>query len=57
MKVEEIKSIIANIFQLKKDVLHMRVRMSSGDVVSLKDYRAKKSEIARLYTKINKKTN
>ncbi len=55
MKPEEKKSALADIAKLKKEVLLMRIKSSSGDVISLKDYRNKKKNIAKLYTKINKK--
>ncbi len=55
MKVEEIKSALTDIVKLKKDIISMRIKHSSGDVMSFKDFKQKKKEIARLYTKINKK--
>jgi len=35
----------------------MRVKKSSGDNILIKDYRAKKKEIARLLTTVNSKAN
>ena len=51
------KSIFAEIQNLKKDLLSMRIKSSSGDVISVKEYKKKKKEIARLFTKINAKVS
>jgi ribosomal protein L29 len=53
MKKEEKKSALANIASLKKELLMMRVKASSGETIPAKDYKNKKKEIARLFTKIN----
>ncbi len=59
MKKEEKQSVLANIASLKKELMMMRIKASSGDTTVIKDYKLKKKEIARLFTKINdnKKTN
>lgn len=56
MKLEEKKSALVDIMNLKKDLLKMRIKSSSGDTISIKDYREKKKQVARLFTKINKKS-
>ncbi len=55
MKKEENKSILANIAVLKKDMLMMRIKASSGETIVAKDYKNKRKEVARLFTQINKK--
>jgi ribosomal protein L29 len=52
---EEKKSILSGIASLKKDLLIMRLKLSMRESVILKDYRNKKKEIARLFTKLNSK--
>jgi len=53
MKKDEQKSALANIATLKKELLMMRIKASSGEVVPAKDYKNKRKEIARLFTKLN----
>lgn len=53
MKNEERKSVLVDVANLKKELLMMRVKASSGDSVVVKDYKNKKKEIARLFTKLN----
>lgn len=55
MMVEDKKLALADITRLKKDLLMMRIKSSSGEVVVIKDYKSKKKEVARLFTKINNK--
>jgi ribosomal protein L29 len=55
MKKEEINSILTNIANLKKELLMMRIKASSGEAIIVKDYKNKRKEVARLFTKINKK--
>ncbi len=55
MKKEEKNSVLADISKLKKDLMMMRIKSSSGDSVVLKDFRNKKKEVARLFTKVNEK--
>lgn len=55
MKKEEQQSILANISTLKKELLMMRIKVSSGETIIAKDYKNKKKEVARLFTKINNK--
>ncbi len=54
-KKQENKSVLAEISGLKKELLMMRVKASSGDTVALKGHKNKRKEIARLFTKINDK--
>ncbi len=53
MTVEDKKSILANIALLKKELLMMRIKASSGETIIIKDYKHKKKEVARLFTKLN----
>lgn len=53
MKKEEKKSALVNISGLKKELLMMRVKASSGETIIAKDYKNKKKEVARLFTQIN----
>jgi ribosomal protein L29 len=53
MKTEEAKSTLTNIANLKKELLMMRIKASSGESVIAKDFKNKKKEIARLFTKFN----
>jgi ribosomal protein L29 len=55
MKKEEKNTILGEIASLKKELMFMRVKASSGEAVLVKDYKLKKKEIARLFTKINNK--
>jgi ribosomal protein L29 len=55
MKSDEKKSILAQISDLKKELMMMRVKASSGESIVIKDYRQKKKEVARLFTQINNK--
>lgn len=57
MKKEEKNSSLAEIAKLKKDLMMMRIKSSSGDSIVLKDFRNKKKEVARLFTKVNDKNN
>jgi ribosomal protein L29 len=49
------KSALANIAGLKKDLLMMRIKASSGETIVAKDYKHKRKEVARLFTQINNK--
>ncbi|OFW81099.1 MAG: 50S ribosomal protein L29 [Alphaproteobacteria bacterium RIFCSPLOWO2_01_FULL_40_26] len=53
MNKDEQKSILANIASLKKELMMMRVKASSGETIPVKDYKIKKKEVARLFTKLN----
>jgi len=55
MTQEEKKSILLNIATLKKELLMMRIKASSGEAIVVKDYKNKRKEIARLFTKLNAK--
>ena len=55
MKKEEKNSKLAEIANPKKDLMMMRIKASSGDAVPVKDFKTKKKEVARLFTKINDK--
>ncbi len=53
MKKEEKQSALVDIANLKKKLLMMRIKASSGEAAITKDYKNKRKEIARLFTKIN----
>ncbi len=53
MKKEEKNSKLAEIANLKKDIMMLRIKASPGDAVLVKDFKIKKKEIARLFTQIN----
>lgn len=53
MTVEEIKSALAEIATIKKDLMMLRIKSSSGEAVVAKEFKSKKKAIARLFTKIN----
>jgi len=55
MKVEEKKTILTDINSRKKQLLMMRIKMSSGNLVPIKEIKETKKEIARLFTKLNNK--
>lgn len=55
MKKEEKNSILSEIASLKKDLMMMRVKASSGEGTIVKEFKIKKKAIARLFTKINNK--
>lgn len=51
------KTIISEISLKKRELLLMKVKVTSGDSISLKDLRKNKKEIARLFTKLNNPAN
>ncbi len=53
MEKKDKKSALVNIADLKKELLMIRIKASSGETIVAKDYKNKKKEIARLFTKIN----
>ena len=53
MKKEERNKVLADISSLKKELLLMNVKASSGEGVPAKDYKNKKKEVARLFTQLN----
>ncbi len=55
MKKKENKPTLVDIANLKKDLLMMRIKSSSGESIVVKDYKAKKKEVARLFTQLNNK--
>jgi ribosomal protein L29 len=50
------KSMISEIYNLKKELLLLRMKITSGDKINLKDYREKKKKIAIIFTTLNKKS-
>ena len=55
MKKEDAKKILADISNLKKELVLMKIKASSGETVPAKDYKNKKKEVARLFTQLNAK--
>ena len=53
--IEDKKSLLQDISLKKKSLLMMRIKRSSGDFEAAKNMKGTKKEIARLFTKINKK--
>lgn len=51
--MEEKKSLLSEIAALKKELVLMRIKASSGEAVVIKDYKEKKKKVARLFTKVN----
>ena len=52
---EEKNSVLSQIASFKRELMMMRVKASSGEGVLVKDFKIKKKQIARLFTKINNK--
>lgn len=52
---KEAKATLQNIAALKKELLMMRIKASSGEAITIKDYKNKKKEVARLFTTLNNK--
>ena len=58
MKKEEKNAKLAEIANLKKELMMLRIKASSGEAVLIKAFKDKKKAIARIFTAINnKKTN
>ena len=55
MKKEEKQSFLTEISTLKKDLMMLRIKSSSGETVPVKEFKTKKKAIARLFTKMNNK--
>ena len=53
MKVEDKKSIIADVAAKKRELLVMRVKRSSGDSAPVNKAKEIRKDIARLLTKLN----
>ncbi len=53
MKKEEKQSVLSEIAKIKKDLMMMKIKVSSGESVVVKEFKSKKKAIARLFTKIN----
>ncbi|MBU6141325.1 MAG: hypothetical protein KGP29_07245 [Proteobacteria bacterium] len=53
MKQEEKNLALTNINSLKREIMIMRIKSSSGEAFSIKDYKSKKKEVAKLFTKLN----
>lgn len=50
---EEKKSLLENIKSKKREFLVMKMKLASGESISIKDLRNTKKEIARLFTKLS----
>lgn len=55
MTINDKKSMLENIFNLKKDLFKMRIKKTSGDNVNPKEIRETKKQIARIFTQLNAK--
>lgn len=56
-KIVEDKDILIKISSIKKDLAILRVKSSVNPAEKVKNQKAKKKEIAKLYTKLNSKKN
>jgi ribosomal protein L29 len=50
---EEKKSLLEDIKLKKRSLLVMKLKLASGETISIKDIRNIKKEVARLFTKLN----
>ncbi len=57
MKKEEKNSKLAEIAGLKKELMMLRIKASSGDAVMVKEFKIKKKAVARSFTEINGGSN
>ena len=57
MKIEEKKTISEEISIKKRELLIMKIKLSAGELVMLKEMRKLKKDIARLFTKLNNITS
>lgn len=57
MNKEEIKTNLLKIVELKKQLLTIRIKVSSGEVHLAKEIKKIKKEIAKTFTNINRKEN
>ena len=57
MKKEEKHSLLSEVSNIKKELMMLRIKASSGETIAVKDFKIKKKSIARLFTKINGKEN
>jgi ribosomal protein L29 len=57
MNKEEIKSSLQKIVDLKKQLLTIRIKISSGEVHLAKEVKKIKKDIAKTFTNINRKEN
>ncbi|MFT6333106.1 MAG: ribosomal protein L29 [Lentimonas sp.] len=51
--VQDKQSILQDVLLMKKDLLNLRIKKSSGDSDSVKKIKVIKKKIARLFTKLN----
>jgi ribosomal protein L29 len=56
MKAEDKKSIMEEISSKKRELLIMKVKLSAGESIMLKEMRTIKKDVARLFTKLNNKS-
>jgi ribosomal protein L29 len=55
MKIEEKTSSMVKIVELKKELMNLRIKSSTGESISKQKAKSIKKEIARIYTKLNSK--
>lgn len=53
MTVENKKELLDKILELKKKLVSLRFKKSSGELVNVSEIKKVKKEIARLFTKLN----
>ena len=53
MKINKKDNFIGDVDLVKKSLMMMRLKLSSGELILVKDFRIKRKEVARLLTKIN----
>jgi ribosomal protein L29 len=56
MKAVDTKSIMEEISSKKRELLIMKVKLSAGESIMLKEMRKTKKDVARLFTKLNNKS-
>jgi ribosomal protein L29 len=57
MKKEDKNSKLAEIATIKKELMMLRIKASSGDAVLVKEFKNKKKAIARIFTEVNAVNN
>lgn len=53
MATQDKNSILAEVATLKKELMMLRIKISSGETVAVKEFKDKRKAVARLLTKIN----
>lgn len=53
MATQDKKSLLTEIAALKKELMMLRIKITSGESVAVKEFKDKRKAVARLFTKIN----